>query len=201
MSSRNYHHGDLKTALIQAALVLLKNEGLGALSLRTLAAKVGVSHMAPYAHFKNKTELFQSISAHGFNDMADKMDAIDKNQSPEALILAYGSEYIKYAINNAPLYRLMLSQTQVTGPQASSGGSHMSSELRKASMRPYKLLLGNFINLFPEDKEKQSLQAQGAWAIVHGLSALIIDGHLQIPEGMSVSDYLLNSTMAQDAIA
>lgn len=198
LSSRNYHHGDLKSALLQAALTLLEEQGIAALSLRTLASKVGVSHMAPYAHFKNKSELFQSISAFGFNAMADKMEAVDPEQPAEALILAYGSEYIQFAISNAPLYRLMLSQTQVTGPQSSvksDSTSHLSDELKAASKRPYKLLSTNFAILFPDNRDIQSLRAQGAWALVHGISSLLIDGHLVIPQGMSIKSYLLSCAM------
>lgn len=198
LSSRNYHHGDLKSALLQAALNLLEEQGIAALSLRTLASKVGVSHMAPYAHFKNKSELFQSISAYGFNTMADEMEKVDPDQTPAKLILAYGSEYIQFAINNAPLYRLMLAQTQVTGPESSKEVEHMSAELKTASMRPYILLSDNFSKLIPHNKTQQGLRAQGAWALVHGLSSLLIDGHLQIPNGMSVQDYLLASAMVKD---
>ena len=51
-----YHHGDLKSALLNAAKRLIVENGIDALSLRSIATEVGVSHMAPYAHFKNKSE-------------------------------------------------------------------------------------------------------------------------------------------------
>ena len=54
MRSKQYHHGDLKVSLIEAANTILLRDGADALSLRAIAAEVGVSHMAPYAHFKNK---------------------------------------------------------------------------------------------------------------------------------------------------
>lgn len=186
----SYHHGDLKTALVDAAIRLLKEKGVEALSLRTIAADVGVSHMAPYAHFKNKTELFQSIAAYGFNAMADRMDEIDETQLPDELILSYGAEYIAFALDNAPLYRLMLSQTQVMGPQMpSQSAEHMTGELRQASSRPFVLLRNAFAKLI-DDKDLQSIRAQGAWAMVHGMAALIIDGHLNVPEGMTIKNYL-----------
>ena len=178
---RSYHHGDLKSALIDAALQILDTRGIEALSLRALASEVGVSHMAPYAHFKNKTELFQSIAASGFQALTQRMTAVQGDQSPIELILDYGTQYIEFAIANPSLYKLMLSQTQ-TAPE-------MTPELQQASKEPHALLVQAFERL-PQSKRSASIQAQGAWAMVHGLSALITDGHLALPEGMSVKQYL-----------
>jgi AcrR family transcriptional regulator len=195
VSSSRYHHGDLKAALIEAANTLLKEKGIEALSLRTLASMVGVSHMAPYAHFKNKTELFQAIAASGFNALAERQEAVNTDQSAAYLILDYGTQYIEFAIDNAPLYRLMLSQTQVTGPQQDTNTSHhLSDELKTASKRPYMLLMNAFA-LISKDKEAQNVRAQGAWAMVHGIASLLIDGHLNIPKGMSMKAFLAKASM------
>ena len=195
MSTRNYHHGDLKTALIETAKKVLAEKGVEALSLRTLASEVGVSHMAPYSHFKNKTELFQAIAATGFNALAQRMENVTPNQNPEFLILDYGTQYIEFAIANAALYRLMLSQTQVMGPQnADSSSHHMTQELRDASARPYVLLVQAFGQL-TQDSTKQNVRAQGAWSMVHGMSALLIDGQLSIPAGMSVKAFLAMASL------
>jgi AcrR family transcriptional regulator len=51
MPAKSYHHGDLKNALIAAGVDILAHEGIGALSLRSVARRAGVSHSAPYAHF------------------------------------------------------------------------------------------------------------------------------------------------------
>lgn len=194
VSSRKYHHGDLKTALINAANTLLKEKGIEALSLRTLASVVGVSHMAPYAHFKNKTELFQAIAASGFDGLAQRMEAVKAEQGASRLILDYGTQYIEFAIANAPLYRLMLSQTQVTGPQHSDQVTHMSDELITASKRPYALLVNAFFDI-SQDKDMQNVRAQGAWAMVHGIASLLIDGHLNIPDHMNIKSFLAAASM------
>lgn len=178
---RGYHHGDLKSALIDAALHILDTRGIDALSLRALASEVGVSHMAPYAHFKNKTELFQAIAASGFLALAQRMEAVQDRHQPLELILNYGTQYIEFAIANPALYKLMLSQTQ-TAPE-------MTAELQQASKKPHALLVQAFEQL-PPSNSPATIQAQGAWAMVHGLSALITDGHLSIPKGMTVKQYL-----------
>ena len=116
MTSKQYHHGDLKVSLISAANIILQRDGADALSLRAIAAEVGVSHMAPYAHFKNKKELVQSIAEDGFVQMAVAMEAVaasltsKKSISPGELVLAYGACYLEFATTNPQLYRLMLGQ-------------------------------------------------------------------------------------------
>lgn len=150
--------------------------------------------MAPYAHFKNKTELFQAIAAEGFRSLAARMDAVKHRQDAPQKILDYGTEYIKFALDNAPLYRLMLSQTQASGPDKTDKVDHMSNELKEASKRPYTLLLNAFGEL-TQDKQIQHVRAQGAWSIVHGMSALLIDGHLTIPDGMDIKTFLETASM------
>lgn len=145
--------------------------------------------MAPYAHFKNKSELFQAIAADGFNELANRQEEVDQSLPANLLILEYGVQYIEFAIANAPLYRLMLSQTQTLGPDVSDSDQHLSQELRDASKRPFILLLHAFSRIF-DDENIQHIRAQGAWSLVHGMSALMVDGHLVVPEGMSLRKYL-----------
>ena len=64
MKSRSYHHGDLRHSLIEMGIELIEQEGEGALSLRKVAAKCGVSNAAPYAHFKNKDGFLIAIQQH-----------------------------------------------------------------------------------------------------------------------------------------
>ena len=62
-----YHHGDLRRALLRAAVVILEREGPSALSLRAVAREAGVSPAAPYHHFKDKSELLNAVATEGFN--------------------------------------------------------------------------------------------------------------------------------------
>ncbi|MFY9316774.1 MAG: helix-turn-helix domain-containing protein, partial [Burkholderiales bacterium] len=63
---RSYHHGDLPAALLQAAGKILEKEGVEALALRTLARRTGVSHGAPYRHFRDRESLLAALAAEGF---------------------------------------------------------------------------------------------------------------------------------------
>ncbi len=197
MASSRYHHGDLKSALIGSAKKILVEGGANALSLRAIASAVGVSHMAPYSHFKNKKELFQAVAAAGFNELADNMESVKNDLTePKEIILVYGGEYIRFAIDNAQLYRLMLGQTESVSSRRSDPKSHahqqVSTELEASSKRLYSLLRDAF-SLETSDQAKVKAQALGAWSMVHGMAALIIEGHISIPEGVSVKAFLANS--------
>lgn len=69
-----YHHGDTRNALIAAAVATLQTEGIEALSLRKLAKQIGVSHNAPYMHFKDKEGLLVAVSEEGFRVLAERIN-------------------------------------------------------------------------------------------------------------------------------
>ncbi|MFT4776272.1 MAG: AcrR family transcriptional regulator [Oleispira sp.] len=204
MSSKQYHHGDLKVSLIEAANTILLRDGADALSLRAIAAEVGVSHMAPYAHFKNKKELIKSIAEAGFVQMADTMEAVPlklktkKTLTPGELVLAYGVRYLEFATANPQLYRLMLGQVETTGRKSKKNDIEANVSVDKdpanrlfieSSKKPFILLCEAFA-LRGDDDEKVKAQALGAWSMVHGMAALIIEGHIQVPEGTQFKHFL-----------
>lgn len=199
-STKHYHHGDLKKSLIKVANELLQKEGADGLSLRVIAAAAGVSHMAPYAHFKNKKELIQAIAAEGFDRMADAMevDRGDLTTAPE-LILSYGTSYLKFATDNPELYRLMLGQVETQGKKNRDSESvikkpALSEELKLRSKRPYMLLRDAFAML-SSDPEVVRIKAMGAWSLVHGMSALMISGHIELPDNLSLKTFLAQAAI------
>jgi AcrR family transcriptional regulator len=210
MSSKQYHHGDLKVSLIEAANKILLRDGADALSLRAIAAEVGVSHMAPYAHFKNKKELIKNIAEAGFVQMADTMEAVAlelkaKNTLlPGELVLAYGASYLEFATANPQLYRLMLGQVETTGRKskkenvaAASIENSVNSPFIGSSKKPFILLREAFA-LRGDTDERVKAQALGAWSMVHGMAALIIEGHIHVPEGTSFKHFLAAATPLAD---
>ena len=212
MSSKQYHHGDLKASLIEAANIILLRDGADALSLRAIAAEVGVSHMAPYAHFKNKKELIKSIAEAGFVQMADTMEVVaielksKKTLSPGELVLAYGASYLEFATANPQLYRLMLGQVETTGRKTKKDevsaditghNDSVSSPFIESSKKPFILLREAFA-LRGDNDDKVKAQALGAWSMVHGMAALIIEGHIQVPKGTSFKHFLATATPLAD---
>lgn len=216
MNEKQYHHGDLKASLIEAAHNVLVRDGAIGLSLRGLAAEVGVSHMAPYAHFKNKHELIKSIIESGFEQMAEAMLDCQKKLAPSnpnlagELILAYGVSYIEFALANPQLYRLMIGEANQSRSKNKNEGdigalkmSHINSdkEYSKRINRPFDLLLDAFATKV-DDPLIAKAQALGAWSMVHGLSALLTEGRIQIPEGFSLKQFLAAaSSMSFNAVS
>ena len=79
MAESNYHHGDLKNALIQAGVKILSKEGISGLSLRKVARQAGVSHAAPYAHFADKQALIAAISTEGYKQLYTRLKKSKKH--------------------------------------------------------------------------------------------------------------------------
>lgn len=200
MASHTYHHGDLKEALIKASHKILSEKGADSLSLRAMAAEVGVSHMAPYSHFKSKKALFQEVAASGFDALANKMaqDSEGMTNASE-LILSYGVTYIEFALAQPQLYRLMLGQVENLGRRSTNKteehdtapltSSDISSELQRSSKRPFTLLESAFAQT-SRNTLKVKAQALGAWSMVHGMAALLIEGHFEIPAEITTKEFL-----------
>jgi AcrR family transcriptional regulator len=148
--------------------------------------------MAPYTHFKNKSELYKAVATCGFEALGLRMEQVQKEAtSANELIMAYGAEYIDFAIGNPQMYRLMLSQTN-SGKQLDGKNikpDDVQSKLQLASQRPYVLLRDCF-SRSEKDQKKLRMRALGAWALVHGIAALILEGHIEIDEGMSTKQFL-----------
>jgi AcrR family transcriptional regulator len=107
-SSRPYHHGDLRAALLSAAERTLREKGAGALSLRELARELGVSHAAPGRHFKDKQALLDALTLTGFQRLAAAMDAADDPSSPlETRLTALARAYLGFTVDNPALLELM----------------------------------------------------------------------------------------------
>lgn len=208
-ASQRYHHGDLKTSLIEAANVILLRDGADALSLRAIAAEVGVSHMAPYSHFKNKKELILAVSSAGFEYLADVMELkTQQYESAGELILSYGAAYLDFAVGNPQLYRLMLGQVETQGrknqKEASKDKQPIKPEKKKGtisnSKRPFVLLHEAFSKRGGDEAHIRA-QALGAWSMVHGMAALILEGHIQVPDNVSMKQFLAAATLHGDSFS
>lgn len=112
MENKNsYHHGDLKNALISAGVEILAREGVGALSLRKVAKKAGVSHSAPYAHFKDKQALIAAISIEGFKKLHVELQSTVKKYktNPDQLLLETAWVYFEFALQESDTFKVMFS--------------------------------------------------------------------------------------------
>ena len=167
-SENGYHHGDLRNALLEAGEQLLVKRGVAALSLREVAKLAGVSHAAPYRHFKGKAALMQVLAESGFKRLhAVIRTAVDSMpHDPEQQLAAAGVAYVQMAVRNPELLQLMF-----TGLEQPQG-----KDLQQASLTAFESLLdiiktGIETGVF-RDRDPSEL-ALVAWTSMHGLAMLL----------------------------
>lgn len=165
-----YHHGNLREALVSEAIRLLETEGKAGLSLRRVAREVGVSQAAPYGHFKDKQALMLAVCAAGYERFAMRMREEAENVTGPAYIAALGRGYIFFALENPALFQLMFDEER-TGMPADAFVDPVFSE-------GYKMLdrgLAEFpIPYFKDDELSRSI----SWGLVHGLAHLLLAGKI-----------------------
>lgn len=111
MPAKKYHHGDLKNALIKAGIEILVKEGVGGLSLRKVASCAGVSHSAPYSHFRDKQSLIAAITTESFRQLYDELrEAIAPfSGDPKRQLTAGALAYAQFALDHTDMFKIMFS--------------------------------------------------------------------------------------------
>ncbi|MEO2167226.1 MAG: TetR/AcrR family transcriptional regulator [bacterium] len=104
-----YHHGRLKEALKTVALEIVQESGEKRLTFRELARRTGVTHTAPYAHYKNKDALLAAVAADGFRKLADRMEqaAADLDPDPLVQLAAIAQGYLEFATEDAAYHEIV----------------------------------------------------------------------------------------------
>ena len=167
-----YHHGDLKASLVEVGLELLKLRTADELSLREVARKVGVSATAVYRHFPDKQALLHALCEQGAIMLADAQRvAMAAAGGGQKGFDATGMAYVRFAIANPSLFRLMTKNA--------SAAPFEESEATPASVAMQELQ-SNVAALMPSDSTDRERQVRAirAWSIVHGVAMLILDGRL-----------------------
>ncbi|MBI5550542.1 MAG: TetR/AcrR family transcriptional regulator [Desulfobacterales bacterium] len=168
-----YHHGNLSAALIEAALALIMEKGAGALTIREVASRAGVSHAAPYRHFADKSALMAELARQGFDlmvaQMRRRMAAFPKD--PLMRLKYCGIGYIEFALAHPAHYRVMFGpwQDQKSTPEALKVSSSASFQTLVDAITACQAK-GTVHGGDPMAK------ALSAWSMVHGFAMLVIDG-------------------------
>jgi AcrR family transcriptional regulator len=164
-----YHHGNLRQALLEAALVILEKEGEAGLGLRDLARAVGVSAAAPYRHFDSRAALLEALAVTGFQRISAAMEGVAASDPPDPMA-AMGKTYVLFALSNANLFRLMFS------PQLKKDGRPGLRIAADAAFDTLRHVVGG-------DMRAGRIKALAAWAKVHGLSVLLLDAQISLRAG------------------
>lgn len=174
---RPYHHGDLRRAIIETALDMLRTEKDWQFTLREVARRAGVSHAAPYKHFPDRTALLVELAMIGFDRLREALlDA--KPEAPRSLleeITPISLAYVAFGTDNPALYRLMFSAEE---------GRAVGMHLDQRALAVFEVvldMLGRGQAAGTIRKRPVRGQATAAWALIHGITLLAIDG-LLVPE-------------------
>jgi AcrR family transcriptional regulator len=190
MSSKTpYHHGNLRSALIEAGLQLARDGGPDAVVLREVSRRAGVSHNAAYRHFADRDSLLKAICERCMRSLAQLMEKRIAEVGParcglgaaRARLRATGSAYVEFALAEPGLFRTAFAVPPGLGYLQDDEGIGDSGlgplDLLRAQLDAVSAAGG----LLPERRANAEL---AAWASVHGLSMLLLEGPLrELPEG------------------
>lgn len=183
-----YHHGDLAVALRSAAREILEEEGLNALSLRSVARKAGVSHAAPYRHFASREALLAQIAMEGLEQLRSEIAIAGAAPGlPTERIVHIGAAYAGFAASHPGLLKLMF-------------GSEIPNRFDFPGLE-------ETTNSVPEEMGKaldDQVLGLAVWGAVHGIAILCIENVLDLGQrqaGMNVlrsrAEILLRSLFLQ----
>lgn len=178
-SRRPYHHGDLRRALIDAALALVAEEQDWEFSLREVARRADVSHNAPYNHFSDKTDLLSAVAAVGFERLRDVMlAAVAGSDAADTALIKGGRAYVRVGTRNPALYRLMFGPALADSPSGEQPPLAREAGMQARGVLEDIIRRGAQSGVFavsPDSKQDITVAALSAWSMVHGLTMLIID--------------------------
>jgi len=182
-----YHHGNLREAIVEAATAIVNARGPLALSVRTVAEKVGVTHAAVYHHFDDRTEMIAAVAEAGFIAIGAEMA---RAAAPATIALdryrRMGLAYVTFALRHPKLYGVMFG--------AETAAEHANPALAAASRAVFDQMSGVIVEcqadgvLAPGSPELHTLFC---WSAVHGFASIVSErqlGHLPIagsPEGLA----------------
>ena len=173
---RSYHHGDLRRALLTAALHIVRIEGTAGLTLRAVARRAGVSHQAPYHHFSDRAALVAAVAQEGFDRLADELArAQAAAENPVARMQESGVAYVVFAVRHPEHFRVMF------GPELADRSSH--PELARAAGQVFEALLAPAALVLAAQPSGGGGVGATLWSAVHGLAMLLIDGQLPVRGG------------------
>jgi AcrR family transcriptional regulator len=164
--AQQYHHGNLRAALIDAGLKLIARKGVRALTLREIGTRVGVSRMAAYRHFADKADLLAAIREAGFAKFADALDTARSKTSRAfaSRLKAMALAYVRFAAEHPAYYEVMFSWAEQQSSSPSPAGARAFAILEQTvreGQEAGEVCAGDSVQL-----------ARLVWAEVHGISML-----------------------------
>jgi AcrR family transcriptional regulator len=174
MGGKPYHHGNLREVLLDTAIRLISEVGPVGFTLREVARRAGVSHNAPYRHFRDRDDLMATVATQGFRELTQAMLRAAEHGSGalDRLKLA-GLAYVKFALRRPEHFTVMFdAPTSIRSEHAQS---------TQAAEQAFGTLV-NFVKTCQDEGQLPSGDpdefALLAWSMVHGVAKLAITGRL-----------------------
>ncbi len=173
IEKKPYHHGDLRAALIAEGLRLLAERDADSLSLREVARGAGVSATSVYRHFPDKEALVTALAREGLSQLGTAQRAAsDAAGGGDAGFAATGRAYVRFALANPALFRLIFASPALAPERAGGTFESEADALLQAHAAREAAAHGG----------EAAVRAVQAWALVHGLAMLMLDGQIPMDE-------------------
>jgi len=187
-----YHHGDLRDAMVQAALHEAELGGPEAISIKALAKSLGVSQPAPYRHFADREALLQAVTAEAFRQFNTILRAAIDQPSRRSKLSRFAQAALDFGLRRNGIYRLMFASRTMACAEK-------DSELHLAARQSLALLLESLeapaVGLL---RERQALQI---WAALHGVITLAEQGLLTGQAAQVTREELVEDIVQQSKLA
>jgi AcrR family transcriptional regulator len=201
-----YHHGNLRAALLKAALRLISEVGPTAFTLREVARRAGVSHNAPYRHFRDREELMAAVSTEGYGELTRTMqEAVEQESNSLARLQQAGLAYVKFALRRPEHFTVMFdapaskpSEKLCFNPSKMKIKYPEAAEAAEQSFRTLMALVEacQREGVLPAGDAKQL--ALLAWSMVHGIAKLAITGRFPFSsqkEILKFAEYVIANSL------
>ncbi len=171
-----YHHGDLRRALVEEALRTIQADGVEQVTLRSVGERLGVSRTALYRHFSGKQALLAAVGREGFRMLRlALLEAWERNGRGSAGFEAMGIAYVHFAVGHSSHYRVMFGRFLESCAR--------DEELAQEGAAAFQVLVDALVEqqqagvVRPDDP---LLLARMIWSLVHGIAMLAIDGQFRV---------------------
>jgi AcrR family transcriptional regulator len=173
--ANQYHHGDLRRALLEEALRTIQAQGVEHLTLRTVGKRLGVSRSALYRHFSDKQALLAAVGREGFRTFRLTLqEAWEQNGRGRSGFEAMAAAYVQFAVAHPAYYRVMFGRFV----ESCAKDEEFMAEARGA----FQVLFDSIVEQQHAGlirRDDPLLLARFIWSVVHGIAMLAIDGQLR----------------------
>lgn len=204
--SKPYHHGNLREALLKAALRLISEVGPTAFTLREVARRAGVSHNAPYRHFRDREELMAAVSTEGYLELTRTMqEAVRHDLNSLSRLKQAGLAYVKFALRRPEHFTVMFDASFARPSEKPCFNPAKMKikypEAAEAAEQSFQTLM-HFVagcqqeGMLPTGDTKAL--ALLAWSMVHGIAKLAITGRFPFSsqkEILGFAEYVLENSL------